>query len=81
MSLNHEGWEEIFSELQVVERVDAKGYFDITADQIKKISNREPRLMAKIDFREHIPPAMRKQDMAILAIQWYLPNRQIRPVY
>lgn len=68
MSLNHEGWEEIFSELQVVERVDAKGYFDITADQIKKISNREPRLMAKIDFREHIPPAMRKQDMAILAI-------------
>ena len=68
MSLNNEGWEEIFAELRVVERVDAKGYFDITADQIKKISKREPRLMAKIDFREHIPPAMRKQDMAILAI-------------
>lgn len=68
MALNHDGWEEIFSELRIVERVDANGFFDITAEQIKKISGREPRLMAKIDFREHIPPAMRKQDMAILAI-------------
>jgi len=68
MALNHDGWDEIFSSLKIVERVDAKGYFDITADQIKKISGREPRLMAKIDFREHIPPVMHKQDMAILAI-------------
>lgn len=68
MALNHDGWGEIFSVLKIVERVDAKGYFDITADQIKKISGREPRLMAKIDFREHIPPVMHKQGMAILAI-------------
>jgi len=68
MALNHDGWDEIFSSLKIVERVDAKGYFDITADQIKKISGREPRLMAKIDFREHIPPVMHKQDMATLAI-------------
>lgn len=68
MALNYDGWDEIFSALKIVERIDAKGYFDITADQIKKISGREPRLMAKIDFREHIPPVMHKQDMAILAI-------------
>jgi predicted transcriptional regulator len=68
MALNHDGWDEIFSALKIVECVDARGYFDITADQIKKISGREPRLMAKIDFREHIPPVMHKQDMAILAI-------------
>lgn len=68
MALNHDGWEEIFSELRIVERVDAKGFFDITADQIKKISGREPRLMAKIDFREHIPPVMGKEKLAILAI-------------
>ena len=68
MALNDDGWDEIFSALKIVERVDAKGYFDITATQIKKISGREPRLMAKIDFREHIPPVMHKQDMAILAI-------------
>jgi len=68
MSLNHAGWEEIFSSLRVVDRVNAKGYFDITADQIREISKREPRLMAKIDFREHIPPVMRKERLAILAI-------------
>ena len=68
MALNHDGWDEIFTALKVVERVDAKGYFDITADQIKQISKREPRLMAKIDFREHIPPVMAKEAMAILAI-------------
>ncbi len=68
MALNHDGWNDIFSSLKIVERVDAKGYFDITADQIKKYSGREPRLMAKIDFREHIPPVMHKQGMAILAI-------------
>ena len=68
MARNHDGWEEIFSELPIVERVNATGYFDITADQIKAISKREPRLMAKIDYREHIPPVMHKQGMAILAI-------------
>jgi hypothetical protein len=68
MSLNYEGWEAIFSELRIIDRVNEQGFFDITADQIKQISKREPRLMAKIDFREHIPPVMRKEQMAILAI-------------
>jgi hypothetical protein len=68
MALNHDGWDAIFSALKIVERVDAKGFFDITAEQIKKFSGREPRLMAKIDFREHIPPVMSKEAMAILAI-------------
>lgn len=56
MARNHDGWDEIFSELPIVESVNTTGYFDITADQIKAISKREPRLMAKIDFREHLPP-------------------------
>jgi hypothetical protein len=68
MALNHDGWNEIFSELKIIERVNAAGYFDITADQIKQISKREPRLMAKMDFREHIPPVMGKESLAILAI-------------
>jgi hypothetical protein len=46
------------SELRIIERVNEQGFFDITADQIKKISKREPRLMAKIDFREYIPPVI-----------------------
>lgn len=68
MALNYDGWEEIFSKLPVVERVNATGYFDITAAQIKDISKREPRLMAKFDFREHLPPVMKSENLAILAI-------------
>lgn len=69
MARNHDGWNEIFSELPIVEHVNATGYFDITATQIKKFSGGgEARLMAKIDFREHIPSVMGKENLAILAI-------------
>lgn len=68
MARNHDGWDEIFSELPIVESINTIGHFDITADQIKAISKREPRLMAKIDFREHLPPVMEAEQLAILAI-------------
>lgn len=68
MALNHDGWDEIFSALPIIERVNTNGFFDLTAKQIKTISGREARLMAKIDFREQIPKVMKKESMAILAI-------------
>ena len=68
MSQNHDGWAEIFSEMKIVEHVNRRGHFDISASQIKKISKREPRLMAKIDFREHLPPVMECEQMGIMAI-------------
>ncbi|MBS1170397.1 MAG: Mu-like prophage protein [Burkholderiaceae bacterium] len=68
MAKNHDGWTNIFTRLSIVDQVNSKGYFDISADQIKAIGGREPRLMAKIDFREHLPPVMAANQMAILAI-------------
>ena len=68
MAQNHESWEAIFNKLSVVAKVNQAGFFDITADQIKNIGAREPRLMAKIDFREHLPPVMKDEGLAILAI-------------
>lgn len=68
MAKNSDGWDAIFGTLPIVEQVDSQGYFDISADQIKAISGREPRLMTKIDFREHLPPVMAQEGMAILAI-------------
>lgn len=68
MTSNAEGWREIFSKLPIVETVDKTGFFDITADQIKAIARREPRLMAKIDFRERLPPVMSQHGLAMLAI-------------
>lgn len=69
MARKHDSWEEIFSELPIIERVNTDGYFDITATQIKKFSGGgEARLLAKIDFREHLPSVMKDEDLAILAI-------------
>lgn len=68
MALNNDGWEEIFSNLPILEQVKSHGYFDLSADQIKQFGKREPRLMAKIDFREQLPKAMAKNGLAMLAI-------------
>jgi hypothetical protein len=68
MALNDTAWQAIFDELRIVEKVDAGGFCDITALQIKKITGREPRLMAKIDFREQLPSCMEKQGLGLLAI-------------
>lgn len=68
MAQNHDGWDEIFSALPVLKSVNERGYFDITAEKIKEISKREPRLMAKIDFREQLPKVMAAEQLAILAI-------------
>lgn len=69
MALNHDGWNEIFSRLPIVKGVHEKGYYDITADQIKEFSSgREARLMTKIDFREQLPKVMKDLGYGILAI-------------
>lgn len=68
MPANHDGWESIFAKLPIIKRVGTAGYFDITAEQIRTISNREARLMAKIDFREQLPPIMQEAGLGILAI-------------
>lgn len=68
MALNNDGWFEIFESLDILRRLESSEYFDITADQIKKYSGREPRLMAKIDFKEHLPKIMSDNGLAMLAI-------------
>lgn len=64
-----EVWETLFSDLPIIERVNKNHYFDITAAQIKKLSGGgEARLLTKFDFREQMPSVMRKEGVAILAI-------------
>ena len=68
-SLNGPAWDVIFNELPILAGVDKDGHFDISAKEIKKHSGREARLMAKIDFKEHLPDVMKRNDLAILAIE------------
>ena len=66
---NNAAWEKIFRELDIVEQVGRAGYFDITAPQIKAYGDhKEPRLMTKVDFRQHLPKVMADNGLSILAI-------------
>lgn len=66
---NKAAWEKIFRELDILGHIGRDGYFDITAPEIKRYGNhREPRLMTKVDFREHLPGVMADNDLSILAI-------------
>lgn len=67
-TLNHDAWDIIFDKLQILRSIDNIGYYDITADDIKRISNREPRLMTKIDYEEVLPQVMKNNQLSILAI-------------
>lgn len=62
------GWAAIFAARPILQHIEQRGYYDITATEIKALSRKEPRIMAKIDFREHLPAVMAANDLAILAI-------------
>lgn len=66
---NEEAWEKLFSHFSIVEAVKKSGFFDISAEMIKAVTSKEPRLMTKIDFKEHLPSVMKKAGLSILAIK------------
>ncbi len=66
---NNEAWEHIFEDLKILDRITLEGYFDISADEIKKRDGKEARLMTKVDHKEHLPKVMQENSLSILAIR------------
>ena len=66
---NNQAWDNIFEDLNIIDTVIKKGYFDISADEIKSRDGKEARLMTKIDHKEHLPAVMKKNKLSILAIK------------
>lgn len=62
-----QAWNRIFETIPIVEGVNRDGFFDLTNTQIKVF--KEPRIMCKIDFREHLPKVMKDEGLSILAIK------------
>jgi len=69
VSKKDQAWYKIFDTLKILEHIDLKGYFDISATTIKEISHEEPRLITKIDFREELPNIMHIHSLSVLAIK------------
>jgi hypothetical protein len=65
MNMN-QAWEKLFAELDIRARLENSGRFDLTADQIKKHTGKEPRNMSKWDARDARPEVLRKMSVTIL---------------
>jgi hypothetical protein len=66
-SYTEAGWKQIIESLKVKEKLDSNGLYYLDANQIKDISNREPRLMTKFDTRESRPASLK--NITILAVE------------
>jgi len=68
-SLTEQAWAKLFDELNIEASLDARGIFNVTAEQINSITNRQPRLMTKFDTRESRPDPIKKARCTILPIR------------
>ena len=64
----HEAWVNIFEHYDLLAVIARDNFADITADQIKAVDGKEARLMCKVDFREHLSPIFKDNELSILAI-------------
>jgi len=65
-SLNDTAWEQLFVKYDILNRIEERGRFEISAAQIKEF--REPRLMAKFDHAINLPEIFTDNKLAILPI-------------
>jgi hypothetical protein len=61
-----DAWKLLFEKHQILEAIEQNGYFEISADQIRKF--REPRLMTKFDHSDSRPKIFKKNKLSILPI-------------
>ena len=65
MNMN-QAWAKLFDELKINSRLEVSGRFDLTAEQIKKHTGKEPRNMSKWDTRDARPEVLRNAAVTIL---------------
>ena len=63
------GWERIFLELPIMQELASGGLARISANEISRMSSREPRLMTKFDTRASRPQILRDAGVTILAVE------------
>lgn len=61
-------WNEIFKKNKILDEINKKGFYEITADTIKE-AGREPRLMAKYDSSSQLPKIFNDNKLGILPIK------------
>ena len=65
----NEAWKKIFNHLDLFTKINNDGLAFITANQIKQIANREPRLMCKFDDRISRSQILKENNVTILPVK------------
>lgn len=65
-TLNGKAWENLFEHFDILNQIEKKDFFEISAEQIKNVSGREPRLITKIDFSSQLPSIFKANGIGIL---------------
>ena len=66
LTKNNKSWNAIFRKYNIINELDEKGIFEITAEQINEF--REARLMTKFDTKSSLPEIFTKNKLSILPI-------------
>lgn len=69
MQKNQPAWNKFLRETNTLEKILSTGFAEITAEELKRITGREPRLLAKLDTLESRPQDFRENDLSILPIE------------
>ena len=69
MSKNDIAWNKFFRNTNTLTIINKSGFAFITAEELKAVGKREPRLMAKIDTKDESPKVFKDNNLAILPIK------------
>ena len=69
MTGRQDAWQNIFAKYKLLDKVKRDSYADISANEIKAVDGKEPRIMTKVDCREMLPTIMSENGLSILAIR------------
>lgn len=70
---NDLAWEKLFDRYNILEQIESKGKFVISANQIKE--EREPRLMTKFDHHINLPKIFLKG--SVTTNGWFLTRNSV----
>ena len=69
MSKNDVAWQRFFEQTDILQRIQSRGFAYVTADELKQVTQREPRLMAKQDTLSVRPQLFRQHRLSIFPVQ------------
>lgn len=68
MTKNDEAWQMYFAKTDTLKEIERNGYTYITANSLKSLAEREPRLLVKIDTKNERPEVFKQNNISIFPV-------------